>query len=339
MASATLQLEYEEDSRLVFRIEGSPFNAPPFAGPPSRDWDEFVVESPSEATYEWRTGADRVRDLATRLVREGLCEEEVQGAFARSYYLREQDEKLEDSMSIPPVYDYGIDPENELARQRLILKNIASGVIEPAAFDGFDSYYQFESDSYLHDAAHALELPPGARIVAHDDGGPGSGYTAQFLELAPGMTLSDYAAWLASRHLKEVAVVPVTPERHVSWLKNVLVPELDLKGGGGRIAGWEVGGFSRGVRLGFVGLQNRVMRVQLHAHDTGFVEEWRQALANEAAQEELPVVAIGPTEGHVYLRFEWVRADPDDYGPEQDRVRDAAYWLIRFARRHGLLRN
>ena len=199
MAEATLVLEEERDGRLVFRVEADPFGAPPFAGPPGRTWDAFVVHGPGAATYQWRTGADRERDRAKRLVRRGLLEDEVHGAFRGSEYLQRLDEYVEEWAE----EDEEPALEDELARYRYVLEGLASGAFDPAESDSTWSYYDFEDDTHLGDAAEALERPPGVEIDERDDGGPGSGYTARMLVLAPGQTLADYAAWLAARPVKK----------------------------------------------------------------------------------------------------------------------------------------
>lgn len=63
--------------------------------------------------------------------------------------------------------------------------------------DGTFGYYMGdEDDAYLRDAAEALDLPPWARVWLHDEGGPGSGFTAAAIVLQNGKSLEDLAAWL-----------------------------------------------------------------------------------------------------------------------------------------------
>jgi hypothetical protein len=56
-----------------------------------------------------------------------------------------------------------------------------------------------DGDAYLGDAAEALNLPPWARVWLHDEGGPGSGFTAAAIVLQDGKSLVDLAAWLDRR--------------------------------------------------------------------------------------------------------------------------------------------
>lgn len=336
MASAMLELEEERNGQLVFRVGADPFDAPPFAGPAGRNWDAFVVHDASHAEFQWRTGADRERDRAKRLVRLGLLDDEVEGAFRRADYLQRVDEQLREWAEDDPDHAFDFDPDDDEARHRSILRDLALGFIQPEQYDGIHSFYGCEDDTHLGHAAEALELPEGGEVEEEDDGGPGSGYTACFIVLPPGMTLADYAAWLAARPVRTVRQLPTTPDRFVSWLKHVLVPVLGLKGGGGRVTGWEVGGFEQGVKLGFVGLAGGDTRVQLHAKDERFAEVWQQALL-AWPDDERPVVATGQAADHVYLRFEWTRAGPDDFGPELERIERHAKALVAYARRAGLL--
>jgi hypothetical protein len=64
---------------------------------------------------------------------------------------------------------------------------------------GTFGYYMQEDDAYLRDVTDPLGLPRWARVSLHNDGGPGTGFTAVAIVLDHGKSLGDLAAWLAGR--------------------------------------------------------------------------------------------------------------------------------------------
>lgn len=131
---------------------------------------------------------------------------------------------------------------------------------------------------------------------------------------------------------------------YVKWLRETLVPSLGLRGGSGRLNGWEVGGFTSRVKLGFVALQDKTMRVQLHDHDGAFAQSWPRIAVTERVRGPrqvlgVPLVCETGTRAklELYLRFSWERNCADDFEPELAKVEAAAQWLVSFASKTGLL--
>ncbi len=193
MAIATLINPMEvEDGGTAWTIDTYPFDAAPFAGPAERHWDGFrVVDDGAE--FHWRTGADRVRHCAERvkagewLPARALEDPAVQrwldaNAAELADLLFEEDPSAEDL------------DDDELNKR--LLTEFGSGVSNE---EGAFGYHMRDDDAYLRDAAEALELPPWARVWLHDEGGPGTGFTAAAIVLDDGKSLGDLAAWLDGR--------------------------------------------------------------------------------------------------------------------------------------------
>ncbi len=167
------------------------FDGTAFAGPADRDWDAFRLDL-GDPEYRWRTGADKVRECARRVasgewsVDRALREEAVQewlDAVGSDLF-----ELLEEHSSDEATN--GDDGGRLLVELGPSVSDVGDGPL---------SYYPEDCDSYLRDAAWALDLPPWARVWLHDAGGVGSGYTAAEIVLAEGKGLQDLAAWLADR--------------------------------------------------------------------------------------------------------------------------------------------
>jgi len=136
--------------------------------------------------YEWRTGADRVREVAAAYVAGRLT---VRRAVAKldGDYLERVLQWLE--MDVDEATD------EELAD---LLPQMAE-VPGPAVSDGALSFYDFEDDAFFGDVASALDFPGWARRERVGDGGPGSGYERAVIVLEGGHTLWDLGEWLRGR--------------------------------------------------------------------------------------------------------------------------------------------
>jgi len=126
---------------------------------------------------------------------------------------------------------------------------------------------------------------------------------------------------------------------YLDWLKHDLVPSLGLRGGSGRLSGWEVSVRPGGVQLGFVGLTDLSMRVQLHDSQGSNAQSWRRAAGqplaclNGLAPEVRISFEVGTRSARdCYLRLAWTRRLPNDFLPELERVKDCAQRLMQFAK-------
>ncbi|MBN1210872.1 MAG: hypothetical protein JXB05_38845 [Myxococcaceae bacterium] len=132
--------------------------------------------------------------------------------------------------------------------------------------------------------------------------------------------------------------------RYLEWLKHDLVPLSGLRGGSGRLSGWEVSVRPAGVQLGFVALKkDLVMRVQLHDSQGATAQAWQRAEAQPPAclSGLDPEVRLSFEKGprgkrDCYLRLAWTRRLPNNFSPELDRVKDCAQRLMQYARLTGL---
>lgn len=192
MAIATLINPTDVQGGTAWTIDTYPFEAAPFAGPPERDWDEFrVVDDGAE--FHWRTGADRVRQSAERVkAGEWTPAKALEDTFVQRW-LDDNASELADLLFEEDPSAEGLD-DAELNER--LLTEFGTGVSNTEGAFGF---YMQDDDAYLRDAAEALELPPWARVWLHDDGGPGSGFTAAAIVIEDGKSLGDLAAWLDAR--------------------------------------------------------------------------------------------------------------------------------------------
>ena len=147
------------------------------------------MTSPGTAAFAWRSGADRVLELA---------DEVTGGASTVAEVLRYADvgEWLERISEY--CYEGSAEPLEDEAWCLAVLTDVAAGRIDPRDSDGPYAFYRREDDRHFEDAARALPLPPWAEIEVGFGGGVGSGYDAQYLVLAKGKRLEDLAGWLAA---------------------------------------------------------------------------------------------------------------------------------------------
>jgi hypothetical protein len=193
VATATLEYASDIDGHPAYDVRTEPWGADPFTGPEGRDWDSFHWEG-DEATYEWRTGIDRLRTAATQL-RNGrrtivqILKDKHLASWLKlkaEYYLESHEDDDRGCLTI------------NQAVERLLCK-IASGSIDPDESEGIYAYYCYESDEFLLDAAKALELPRWAKIRIRGEGGLGSGFDQPCIVLGSGKTLKDLGRWLEER--------------------------------------------------------------------------------------------------------------------------------------------
>lgn len=194
MATARLERAEEDvDGQATYEVRSEPWNAEPFAGPKGRDWDTFQ-RSGDSASYEWRTGADRLRAAASGFSAGKRSVTEIMTEGSLASWLREKANRYVDSLE--ESEREGLAEEQAIER---LLTMIANGALNLDEYDGSYSFYNFESDQHLAEAADALDLPRWARLDATSEGGPGSGYDQPCIVLGRGKTLKDLEKWLAKR--------------------------------------------------------------------------------------------------------------------------------------------
>jgi hypothetical protein len=190
MAAARLINPREVKGGIAFTVETWPTGDGPFCGPAHREWSEFVVVTPgSEARFEWRTPADRVRFVA------GMV---VAGAWSVARALEDDSvaswvDRCGDDFLFAFEHD---DPElrdlpDEDFAGRMLVE--VGAHVKNAAFYGEDD------DSAASDAAYSLPLPRWARVRESSEGGPGTAYTEVSIVLASGRSLDDLAGFLRSQ--------------------------------------------------------------------------------------------------------------------------------------------
>ncbi|WP_224240662.1 hypothetical protein [Hyalangium gracile] len=103
---------------------------------------------------------------------------------------------------------------------------------------------------------------------------------------------------------------------YLDWLKHDLVPQLGLRGGSGRLSGWTVSVRPGGIGLGFVGLTDLSMRVQLHDMKGASAKTWPQVVAQ-------PPSCLQGLASEVRLRFEVGPRGARDRGPRNGLLRQA----------------
>lgn len=212
MANATLfedgRLDEEElQGRRAFRIDTDPWSAGPFGGPPGRDWDAFSATGEHEASFEWRTAIDKVRDAIRAVLASGDVVDAWERADIESWQIVETvEDSVEDALldldAESAAGDEGEERERHARALRAVLEPLVDGTHDLAATDGPYAVYELENDTHFHDAIAALELPEWAERWPVDDGGVGSGFTAWYLVLDAGRTLGDLEAWLDARRGK-----------------------------------------------------------------------------------------------------------------------------------------
>ncbi len=192
MAIARLINPTDVEGGTAWTIDTYPFDAEPFAGPHDRNWDAFQVVDDG-AEFHWRTGADRVRHCAERVkAGEWTAAQALKDSAVQNWLFANGSELADLLFEEDPSAE---DLEEDELNQRLL----TDFGITVANEDGTFGYYMQDSDTYLSDAAEALDLPPWARVWLHDEGGPGSGFTAAAIVLHDGKSLDDLAAWLEGK--------------------------------------------------------------------------------------------------------------------------------------------
>jgi hypothetical protein len=181
MASASLVHPVPVDHGTAYEVETWPFECPPFAGAPSRDWSSFELAGPEEARFEWRTRADRILAAVRALAAGATAESVVADEVVAGYVARV-------AASVP-----GMPPATPPELAAAILPGLSwSDLVDPA---GPWSAYRRDDESFLEEAAAALELPDWAgvrRMPAASGGG-----RKVVVVLDDGRSLADLAALLA----------------------------------------------------------------------------------------------------------------------------------------------
>lgn len=177
----------------TYEVFSEPWGGPPFAGPPDRDWDDFAAAGNS-ASYCWRGGPDILDDLATSVVEGRITLAQAAKHKRVSWWFRYVAENHPEWLLEDEDEDPGALKDVDICRR--LLDGVRAGSLDIDSYDGKLSYYFFEWDNYIYDAAHALELPEWARRARFSGGGPGSGYDGWNITLASGRTLGDLQTWL-----------------------------------------------------------------------------------------------------------------------------------------------
>lgn len=161
-----------------------------FPGHPHRHWTRFRSEGEG-ATFEWRTGAQQVRDVGRAYaagempLSYALSSDLVRRHFQRVHSAwRDEDPRIPARLQGQALADWAL---RWVARSPAALFEL---VDEPLSF------YRLAEDARFHDASDDLSLPPWARRHAPLVGAEGSWRRSAMIGLAPGKTLGDLAAWL-----------------------------------------------------------------------------------------------------------------------------------------------
>jgi hypothetical protein len=190
LATASLTNPIEFDGGTGYEVQTDPFDAEQFSGGARRSWSAFQV-SGDEATFEWRTRADHVLE-ASRAVAAGKSVRAVLRDPVVAAYVSDVADTFAGAGN-PDIPD----PDDEAAFARWVLGIVTwEDLLET---EGSFSAYRYDDDTYLRDAAAALELPRWASAESASAGGPGSGYDAAYIVLQGGRTLDDLALWLSER--------------------------------------------------------------------------------------------------------------------------------------------
>lgn len=172
----------------LFEVQTSPFDADPFPGPRGQDWARFEIVGEDVASFEWRTGRERLLAVLDALSAGTLaCASAMTDPLVREYVDRVEAALAEEV------------PDEILESNRVgdwILSEALERRDEVIANEGPFSFYQFDDDAYFHDAAKALPLPPWASYRAMESGSMGSGYRCAMIVLEPGRRLAELGEWL-----------------------------------------------------------------------------------------------------------------------------------------------
>jgi hypothetical protein len=194
MATAKLINPVTVDGGTAYEVDTYPFNQRPLMNADGRRWAAFKVVRGQGARYEWQTGADAVREAATKVTSgASTLARAMKDPFVLEWVGRRREEFIEAIQDDEPgVVDL---VPAQLVRRMLLergqrLTNRAGPL----------GYYDEENpERYLRDAAQALDLPRWASVRLSEDGGPGTGFTAVSIWVRSGHTLADLATWLTER--------------------------------------------------------------------------------------------------------------------------------------------
>ncbi len=191
MARAKLINPTQVDGGTAYEVDTYPFNQRKFTGTDDRAWALFKLVRGQGARYEWRTGADAVRQAA-RKVTAGACTlgQAMKEPCVGDWVARRRGDFISALQDDEPWLA-------DLPAGLLALKMLLEEGQHLTNKAGPLSYYSEEDDQYLRDAAESLDLPRWARVSLTDSGGPGTGFTAASIWVKAGKTLEDLGIWLA----------------------------------------------------------------------------------------------------------------------------------------------
>ena len=194
MARAQLINSMEVDGGTAWAVDADPAGAQQFTGS-GRRWARFKVTRDGGARFEWQTGADRVREVARKLMGGQLM---LDAALADPFVERWVDRRRDVFIATVQNRDPAV---RDLAPQRLAFEMLlARGVRLTNASGPFAYYDEDDAERFLRDAAEALDpLPIWAAVRLADDGAPGTGFTAVSIWVEDGHDLRDLDPWLAGR--------------------------------------------------------------------------------------------------------------------------------------------
>ena len=175
----------ESERRFILRTD---LENGDYDGPSGTSWAHFEVLGDFDASYEWKTRADVVRDLARAVFDEKTtfdeaCRDEIFANYMSAQIAwwidaAEPDEPVEDEQTIALK----------------ICREIVDYVTDPGSLGEPWSANDIQDHVYLADAARALgPLPSWARVEFVDAGGPGFGFSQPVLILGEGKGLDDLA--------------------------------------------------------------------------------------------------------------------------------------------------
>ncbi len=193
MATAHLINGETDDTGTRYEVDTWPAGEPPFEGPADRAWSDFRLSDDGDASFEWRTPNDRIAAISRAYVEGRVTLAEAVGDAMVQTWLRWREYELNEALSALDEEPEDLDAEEF---HDLALRTLGATLDNAPCSYG---YYLEDADGFLHDALRALPLPDWARADRKASGGPGSGFDAAFLWLAPGKTLRDLEAWLAAR--------------------------------------------------------------------------------------------------------------------------------------------
>jgi len=160
-----------------------------YPGPPDRDWANFSSQG-DEATFEWRSPNDAIRETADALIAGRLTVEQALDDGWVSEWLGNPHDPLEEWLA-----DRG-SPVKEMEPEEIAEAALREWGPTMGDLDGGLNFYFEGDDCMMEHAASVLPLPAWAKVDTGESGGVGSGYLAAYVLLAPSKRLDDLERWL-----------------------------------------------------------------------------------------------------------------------------------------------